>query len=121
MAPVLFLFLMSVVAETLEAAWKQAAIKGLTVAHTPADGLNTSCVRGHTPRMYTFRKFTAYEICQLLYVDDGAFPFPTHDALIKGLTLMHSYLAHFGLEVHIGRNGDPSKTKCDFFPPPPNS
>jgi hypothetical protein len=102
MAPVLFLFLMSAVAETLEAAWKQAGIEVLTVAHTPANELNTGCVRGHTPRMYTSHKLTAYEICQLLYVNDGAFPFPTQDALIKGLALMHSHLARFGLEVHIG-------------------
>jgi hypothetical protein len=119
MAPVLFLFLMSAAAETLEAAWKQAGIKVPTAAHTPANILNTGCVRGHTPHMYTSRKLTAYEICQLLYVDDGAFPFPTRDALIKGLALVHSHLAHFGLEVHIGRNGNPSKTECVFFPPPP--
>jgi hypothetical protein len=49
---------------------------------------------------------------------NGAFPFPTCAALIKGLTLVHSHLAHFGLKVHIRRNGDPSKTECVFFPPP---
>ncbi len=118
MALVIFLFLMSAAAETLEAAWKQAGIAVLTVAHTPANELNTSCVRGHTPCMYTSRKLTTYEICQLLYVNDGAFPFPTRDALIKGLALVYSHLAHFGLEVHIGQNGDPSKTECVFFPPP---
>jgi len=68
--------------------------------------------------MYTSRKLTAYEIYQLLYVDDGAFPFPTRDALTNGLTLVHSHLARFGLEVHIGRDGAPSKTECIFFPPP---
>ena len=78
---------------------------------------STRAVRGHTPHMYTSRKLTAYEIYQLLYVDDGAFPFPTRDALIKGLALIHSHLARFGLEVHIGRNGAPSKTECVFFPP----
>ena len=118
MAPVLFLFLMSAAAETLESAWKQAGIEVLTVAHSPDDELNTGCVRGHTPRIYTSRKLTAYEIYQLLYVDDGAFPFPTRDALIKGLTLVHSHLARFGLEVHIGRDGAPFKTECIFFPPP---
>ena len=118
MAPVLFLFLMSAAAETLESAWKQAGIEVLTVAHSPDDELNTGCVRGHTPRIYTSRKLTAYEIYQLLYVDDGAFPFATRDALIKGLTLVHSHLARFGLEVHIGRDGAPSKTECVFFPPP---
>ena len=52
MAPVLFLFLMSAAAETLESAWKKADIEVLTVAHSPDDELNTGCVRGHTPRMY---------------------------------------------------------------------
>jgi hypothetical protein len=102
MAPVLFLFLMSGAAETLKSAWKQAGIKVLTVAHTPDNKLDTGCVQGHTPRMYTSRKLTAYETYQLLYVDNGAFPFPTCAALIKGLALVHSHLTCFGLEVHIG-------------------
>ncbi len=71
MAPVLFLFLMSAAAETLEPAWRQANIEVLTVAHTPDEEIDTGCVRGHTPCMYTSRKLTAYEIYQLLYVDDG--------------------------------------------------
>jgi hypothetical protein len=118
MAPVLFLFLMSAAAETLEPAWRQAGIKVLTVAHTKDDEINTGYVWGHTPRMYTSRKLTAYEIYQLLYVDDGAFPFPTRDALIKGLSLIYSHLACFGLKVHIGRGDKSSKTECVFFPPP---
>jgi hypothetical protein len=68
--------------------------------------------------MYTSRKLTAYEIYQLLYVDNGTFPFPTLAALIKGRALVHSHQACFGLEVHIGQNSKPSKTKCVFFPPP---
>ncbi len=75
MAPVLFLFLMSAAAETLESAWRQAGIKVLTVAHTPADELNTGCVRGHTSHMYTSHKLTTYEIYQLFNVDDGTFPY----------------------------------------------
>jgi hypothetical protein len=31
---------------------------------------------------------------------------------------MHSHLARFGLEVHIGQIGNPSKFECVFFPPP---
>jgi hypothetical protein len=93
---------MSAAAETLESAWKQAGIKVLIMAHTPDNKLNTGHVRGHTPRMYTLRKLTPYEIYQLLYVNDGALPLPTRAALIKGLTLVHSHLARFGLKVHIG-------------------
>jgi hypothetical protein len=109
---------MSAAAETLISTWKQANIEVLTVAHSPDDALDTGCERGHTQRMYLSRRLTAYKIYQLLYVDEGAFPFPTHAALIKGLTLVHSHLARFGLEVHIGRNGDPSKTEYVFSPPP---
>jgi hypothetical protein len=72
MAPVLFLFLMSAAAETLELAWKRADIEVLTVAHTPATELDKGHVRGHTPTMFSSRNLTAYEIYQLLYVD-GAF------------------------------------------------
>ncbi len=77
MAPVLFLFLMSAAAETLKIEWKQAGIKVLTVAHSPNEDLATGCLRGHTPKMYNSCKLTAYEIFQLLYVNNGAFPFPT--------------------------------------------
>ncbi len=45
-------------------------------------------------------------------------PFPTHAALMERLALAYSHLARFGLEVHIGQNDDPFKTKCIFFPPP---
>ncbi len=118
MAPVLFLFLMSAAAETLESAWKQANVEVLTVVHSPYNAMEAGCVRGHTPRMYLSSRLTAYKIYHLVYVEDGAFPFPTCAALIKGLTLVHSHFARFGLEVHIGRNGNPSKTECVFFPPP---
>jgi hypothetical protein len=118
MAPVLFLFLMSVAAEMLESAWKQAGIKVLTVAHTPDNKLDTGYAQGHTPRMYSLCKLTAYEIYQLLYVNNGAFPFPTRAALIKGLTLVHSHLARFSLEIHIGQNGDPPKLNAYSFPLP---
>ena len=46
LAPVLFLFLMSAAAETLEPVWGQADINILTVAHTPDNQLDTGCVRG---------------------------------------------------------------------------
>jgi hypothetical protein len=93
MAPVLFLFLMSVAAETLELEWKKTGIEVLTVSHTPDNDLVSGCVRGHPPCMYNSRHLTAYEIFQLLYVDDGAFPFPTREALIKGLSLIHAHFA----------------------------
>ena len=36
----------------------------------------------------------------------------------KGVELIFSHFMKFGLEMHIGRGGKPSKTECVFFPPP---
>jgi hypothetical protein len=46
-------------AETLQVEWRKANIEVLTVAHTQDNILDTSCVRGRTPRMYTSQKLTA--------------------------------------------------------------
>jgi len=67
---------------------------------------------------YNSTRLTAFEIFQLLYVDDGAFPFPDRNALTAGTNLIHSHFARFGLEIHIGWEGESSKTECVFFRPP---
>jgi hypothetical protein len=68
--------------------------------------------------MFKSRTLTAHEIFQCLYVDDGAFPFDSRESLEKGMTLIFRHFAKFGLEMHIGRNGEMPKTECVFFPPP---
>ena len=84
---------MSAAAETLKMAWKHAGIRVLTVGHTPDEELHTRCIRGHPPKISLSRKLIAYEIFQLLYVNNGGFPFPTRSDLIEGVTLIHSHLA----------------------------
>ena len=91
MAPNLFLFLMSAAAETLEVKWCEADIEVLKVEHTRDNKFETGCMHGHTPRMYNSTKLTAYEIFQLLYVDDGAFPLLDHNALIRGINFIYSH------------------------------
>ncbi len=118
MAPVLFLFLMSAAAKTLEVKWREAGIAVLKVAHSSNDELESRCIHRHTPCMYNSTRLTAFEIFQLLYVDNGAFPFPDCNALIAGINLIYSHFACFGLEIHIGWGEESSKTKCVFFPPP---
>jgi hypothetical protein len=118
MAPVLFLFLLSAAAETLEVKWHEAGIAALKVVHMHNDELESGCVRGLTPRMYNSTKLTAFEIFQLLYVDDGLFPFPDCNALIAGINLVYSHFAQFGLKILIRRAEDPSKTECIFSTPP---
>ncbi len=118
MAPVIFLFLMSVAAETLEVKWCEAGITVLKVAHSSDDDLESGCIHGHTPRMYNSTRLTVFEIFQLLCVNNGAFPFPDCNALIAGINLVYSYFACFGVEIHIRWGEESSKTECVFFAPP---
>ena len=120
MAPVLFLFLMSAFAKTLESKWKIARIAACTVRSVVGSKLaaGKGQVQGHSPKEYLSPQLTAVEILQCLYVDDGAFIFSSREDMARGLALIHKYFAQFGLEMHIGRAGAQSKTECVFFPPP---
>jgi hypothetical protein len=120
MAPVLFLFLMSAFAKTLEIEWKNAGIDVCTVKSVIGSELANGGgkLRGHLPKDYLSWSLTAVEILQCLYVDDGAFIFTSRTDLTMGLDLIYKHFARFGLEMHIGREGFPSKTECVFFPPP---
>jgi hypothetical protein len=77
MAPVLFLFLMSAFAETLENEWRNAHIEVCTVRS--AIGLKLAAgegrIRGHLPKEYISQQLAAVEIFQCLYVNAGAFIF----------------------------------------------
>ena len=83
MAPVLFLFLMSAFAETLEAEWRAEGIdvctvRSITGAELAAD---RGKIRGHLPKEYLSNKLTAIKILQCLYVDDGAIIFSSRASM----------------------------------------
>ena len=81
--------------------------------HSPRD---KGCLNGH--KRNTFKEGTLYELFSILYVDDGAFTFEDRAQMEKGVELIFHHFTKFGLEMHIGREGKPSKTECVFFPPP---
>ena len=120
MAPVLFLFLMSAFAETLETEWKKEQIEVCTVRSVVGPSLlsGKGKLRGHLRKEYSSSTLTGIEILQCLYVDDGAFIFTSHADMTKGLTLIYRHFARLGLEMHIGRGTTASKMECIFFPPP---
>ena len=120
MAPVLFLFLMSAFAETLEIEWKNQGIGVVTVQTASEEALleGKAAIKSHSISQYTSRTLSAYEILQCLYVDDGAFVFNTRSDMARGLNMIYNHFAKFGLEMHIGRGDTASKTECVFFPPP---
>ncbi len=118
MAPILFLFLMTAFAETLEIKWQKQNIKVCTAMMSGDEHISRGQLSSHTPKMFSSKLLTAYKIFQCLYVDDGAFPFDSRKSLTKGMNLVFHHFAKFGLKMHIGRNGGESKTECVFFPPP---
>ncbi len=117
-APVLFLFLMTAFAETLELKWKREKIEAVTVMTAADDQIWEGRLCSHTPKMFCSKNLSAYKVFQCLYVDNVALPFYTRESLSRGMNLVYKHFVHFGLEMHIERNGGKSKTECIFFPHP---
>ena len=115
MAPVLFLFVIVVFEETLEISWKKLGHKMITFNTCTNSPRDRSSLTGHAPE--TFSKGTHIDIFNVLYVNDGAFPFEDRYQLAKGVQLIYDHFKLFGLEMHIGIGAKPSKTDCVFFPP----
>jgi len=118
MVPVLFLFLMTAFAKTLEIVWKDQGIPILSMMTAADEHLAEGKICSHTPAMLRYKKLARYEILQCLCVDDGAFPFGTREDLQQGMELVYRHFARFGMEMHIGRGSSESKTECVFSPPP---
>jgi len=118
MVPVLFLFLMTAFAKTLEIVWREQALPILKVMTISDDNMSKGKICSHTPAMFTSKTLTAYKILQCLYVDNGAFPFGSREDLKRGMELIFHHFGRFGLEMHIGRGASPSITECVFFLPP---
>jgi hypothetical protein len=85
MVPVLFLFLMTAFAKTLELEWRKLDIPILSVMTATDEHIADGKICSHTPVMFKSKKLTVYEILQCLYVDDGAFPLGTRKDLLQGI------------------------------------
>ena len=102
MAPVLFLFLMTAVAENLELVWRDQDIPILSMMTAAVEHFAEGKICSHMPAMFRSKKLTTYEILQCLYVDDGTFPFGTREDLQRGMELIYRHFTQFELEMHIG-------------------
>ena len=118
MAPVLFLFLMSAFAETLEIEWKAAGINVCTVWLVIGCklALGKGKNRGHLPKEYMLRALTAVEIFQCLYVDDGAFIFSLQANMTWWFALVHKHFGWLGLEMHLDSMQRPQRQSVSSFP-----
>eukprot|EP00956_Cyclotella_meneghiniana_P008636 scaffold11760_cov69-Cyclotella_meneghiniana.AAC.3 len=105
---------MSAVAETLDVEFKKNNISKPECRGVDSVNTNQGLLTGQIPKNFkTGRTFTLLEF---LYIDDGAFVFGSRADLIKGLKIIRKVFADFGLEMHIGSNGEASKTECVFYP-----
>ena len=129
MAPVLFLFLMTAFAESLEKEYDRNNIKKIELHRASDEDLisGNAILKSHKPKQYSSTgrnepKLKYWEAMLFLYVDDGAFPFATREEMTQGATVIFDHFARFGLEMHLGYEKDgkiqPSKTECVFFPTP---
>ena len=118
MSPVLFLFIMSAFAETLEQEWETASIPKASFYHTPLDNLQKGQLISHPTSKSYLRVSDIFKIIQTLFVDDGAFIFESREDLTKGLEILKKVFDYFGLEMHLGKGNKASKTECVYFPEP---
>ncbi len=109
---VIFLFLTSAFAETLEKEWKQsnlpeAIFKNVTNA---SKGQLTGHLKG------TAQRGLDLIIHQILFIDNGGFFFKMREDAMLGLNLINKVFAKLGLEMHIGRGEKLSKMKVMYVP-----
>ena len=84
-----------------------------TRTNSPRD---SGSLKGQLPK--NFSEGVLLEMFNVLYVDNGAFPFEDWKKLKLGAQLIFDRFKIFGLEMHIGQGGGSSKTECVFFPQP---
>ena len=58
-----------------------------------------------------------FSLFYLLYIDDGAFLFNSREDLIKGTNMLYDHFKAFGLSMHIGENGNKSKSDVMYIAP----
>ena len=113
MAPPLFLLVMQAAIETLET---NSTSTKLEFRHHPLAN-NPDKQKGRLQGQAMKWKGETLLVNNLLYVDDGAFAFPTRQSLEEGAQQIYDHLTKFGLEMHIGTEKAKSKTEAMYVPP----
>lgn len=106
--PVLFLFFMLAIMETME--WPSSISVPMFHSHEagPMHGFKKT-FKSHTGN-------TSFEHYLSLFADDSAFLFESHEDLSVGLEYVYKHFKAFGVDMHVGRGGEKSKTVAVFFP-----
>jgi hypothetical protein len=122
LSPVIFLFLMSACAESLQDELDARGMEKAKCRKIDLTGISQGQLVGRKPK--DFKAGEEFELFDFYYVDDGAFVFTSRDSLVEYAPVVDTHLAKFGLEMHVRTideaTGDEeaSKTECMFIPPP---
>jgi hypothetical protein len=116
LSPVLFLFVMSAVAECLNKEIDDSEIKKVECRRVNIENLSEGVLISQPA--HKLRSGESFQLLEILYIDDGAFIFNSRTDLSNGLNMLRTHFANFGLEVHIGRGEIASKTECMYIPEP---
>ena len=84
-----YLFMIMEFSETLEIGWKKLSHKMITFNMRTNSPRDRGSLTRHSPKI--FSKGTLLEIFNVLYVDDGSFPFEDRDQLAKGVQLVYDH------------------------------
>jgi len=114
MTPILFLCIMQAAIESLHT---KLTCNKLEFCYAP-NRKSSTCQYGRLalqPKPKT-TKGDAFQIDDLLYVDDGTFLFLILTEMKKATQTIHDHFSKFGLQMHIGSTSAKSKTEAMFFP-----
>ena len=69
-------------------------------------------------RKHEHKTTFTFQLWSSLFADDCAVLFESRDDMVVGMNYLFKHLRKFGLHMHVGRNGQASKTEAMFFPRP---
>ena len=120
MAPILFLFLMHAMSETLaKKRAREQQIPGLTFRYHRTTGSQRGRIRNQPQPQRT--QGISFELVDALFVDDTAVVASSYDDLTHAAVELHEHFRRFGLLMHVGTlledgTWEKSKTEAMFFP-----
>lgn len=112
MSPVLFIFYIQAVLETLDDEFVKCAVD----RDKPTFRYKMDHVI-HGRRWDARRGVIDMEAGESLYADDAAFLFTSRKSLCECAVIIDRHFTAFGLQVHRGKPRKKSKTECMYFPP----
>ncbi|KAL7502951.1 hypothetical protein ACHAXN_000816 [Cyclotella atomus] len=100
LSPVLFLFIMSAFAESLDDQLILHGIEKTKFKRVSIENFEQGQLISHKPSTYSTGE--EFEPCDIYFVDDGTFLFGDRNILIEAAPVIDGHLARFQLEMHDG-------------------